>query len=107
MKMSIRFCGGIRYGDSRWDAINISWPLVLLEFSTERLTVTCNFLPSEKKILFDRSRIDAFQKYNGWISTGIQILHSQPDIPRFVVLFIWNCDHRYKFMEKWLQHNKR
>ena len=65
--------GGIRIGNSNFDAINISYPFVTFIIYSSTVEFRINFLFKIKKITIEMYDIKMIKKVNGFISNGIQI----------------------------------
>ncbi len=75
--------GGIRIGESYWQATNYSWPLVTLNASEDEIVLAMSF----KKLTLPRSEIAKISSYRGIMSDGVQIEHSSSGTPCFVVFW--------------------
>jgi hypothetical protein len=78
--------GGARIGRSYWLSMNATWPLATISISEEaiELSALC------QKRHFDKIEISGLQTYTGFISSGIQIIHTIPRYSKFVVFWSMN-----------------
>jgi len=86
--MAFSQTGGARIGKSIALSVNATWPLAKLTVKETGLTVSLLgfswFLP--------RNSIRSLRKYRGAFSTGLQIEHSIPRRPPFVVFWTLRFD---------------
>lgn len=80
----MQFTGGIRYGDTYYDAFNASWPFARLIIESEMIHLETSFF---KSFSFPKHRILALSKYSGFLSKGLRIEHEISEYPPFVVFW--------------------
>jgi hypothetical protein len=71
--------GGARVG---WK--NITWPYAILSGGCEALRLSC----FGQDYVFHKSKIEGLSKFRGMISVGLQIDHTVPLYPEFIVFWI-------------------
>lgn len=92
--------GGIRYGDSFWRAMNFTWPFVTLTASVDRLSIRVSI----GRFVFrsfdlERSQVNAIKKKRGLLSVGIEIEHSNADLPPFLLFGTFCYDELERQLE--------
>jgi hypothetical protein len=84
MSTAITQTGGVRL-----DSFNATWPFATLSATGTELRLSC----LGREYLFPRSHIRSLSRYRGIFSVGLQIEHTDPSIPQFVVfwasVFFW------------------
>ena len=89
MSTAITQTGGVRL-----DSFNATWPFATLSATGEELRLFC----LGREYLFPRSHIRSMSRYRGIFSVGLQIEHSNPSFPQFIVfwasLFFWTSGFR-------------
>jgi hypothetical protein len=71
-----------RIGGARIGFINATWPLAQLSAERNAIALRCLF-----KFTFPRHRITRLSRYRSFMSTGLQIEHTLPRCPRFMVFW--------------------
>jgi len=83
--------GGLRWGDSFWQAKNATWPLATWLVRPGMLKVDLplfDFWPVFRvHFSFTPQDVHCLRLYRGMLSRGIRIEHCQRDIPPFVVFW--------------------
>jgi hypothetical protein len=79
-----RFTGGIRYGESYYNAFNASWPFAKLTIEPDAILLNTAFF---KKFRFPKNQITTLSKYSGFFSKGLRIEHGLGDYPPFIVFW--------------------
>ncbi len=74
-------------GDARIGFINATWPLARLSADRDAIALRCLF-----KFRFPRDRVTRLSRYRGFISTGLQIEHTVPRYPGFMLFWTFNFD---------------
>jgi hypothetical protein len=74
-------------GGARIGFINATWPLALLSAQRDSIALRCLF-----KFTFPRDRITRLSRYRGFISTGLQIEHTVPRYPAFMLFWTFSFD---------------
>ena len=83
--------GGIRIGNSFFDAINITFPFVTLIIYSSIIEFRINLLFKIKIITIKICDIKIIKKVNGIFFNGVQIVHSNLDYPKYIVF--WSCKY--------------
>lgn len=69
--------GGLRVGQSYWQAVNYTWPFAQLRFNKDELEVETSIFGMFSKIhRLERISIDAISIKRGLFGSGIRIEHS-------------------------------
>jgi hypothetical protein len=76
-------------GGARIGFINATWPLAQLSADRDAIALRCLF-----KFTFPRQKIARLSRYRLFFSTGLQIEHTVPRYPRFMVF--WGSFKRLK-----------
>ncbi len=97
-----KFYLGVRYGNNKWDAVNVTWPFGLLYIQNDLLIIKCNFLFFRKEFILNRSNIISFYEHNGIISRGIIIHHNCVSVPVFIMIFSHHRKEIILFLKTWL-----
>jgi hypothetical protein len=80
--------GGLRWGDSFWQAANVTWPLATLRMNTAALEVRLGLWPVFlRRFTFTRSDVTALRPCSGIISSGVQIEHTKANYPPFILFW--------------------
>ena len=80
--------GGIRVGRSYWLSWNASIPFAKLAATETELTLS----GLGKTYAFPQGEPIKLSRYNGAFSTGLQIEHSNPNYPKFLVFWTFRFD---------------
>jgi hypothetical protein len=80
--MTLRFA---QIGGARIGFINATWPFARLSADRNAIGLRCLF-----KFRFPRDRITRLSRYRGFFSTGLQIEHTVPLYPKFMLF--WTFD---------------
>ena len=78
--------GGARLGQGFWFAINWTWPFSVLVVTPQALTLNV-FL---KQYTFPKDTLRHLMRYPGFWAMGLQLVHTCPDYPPFIVF--WTFD---------------
>src|SRR5262245_37809835 len=80
--------GGLRWGQSYWHSMNASWPFATWRLTSEALDVQVQAWPfANEQFHFSKPQLRSFRRYRGFLSFGVQIDHSRPDYPPFIVFW--------------------
>jgi hypothetical protein len=74
-------------GGARIGFINATWPFARLSADRDTMALRCLF-----KFRFPRGRITRLSRYRGLISTGLQIEHTVPLYPDFMLFWTFDFD---------------
>jgi len=74
-------------GGARIGFINATWPLARLSADRDAIALRCLF-----KFTFPRQRITRLSRYRGFTSTGLQIEHTVPRYPGFMLFWTFSFD---------------
>jgi hypothetical protein len=72
-------------GGARIGFINATWPLAQLSADRDAIALRCLF-----KFTFPRQKIARLSRYRLFFSTGLQIEHTVPRYPRFMVFWAFS-----------------
>jgi hypothetical protein len=88
-------------GGARINLMNVTYPYAELSIFRNALRLTC----LDREYVFLRGNIIALAKYRGLFSTGLNIRHSVPTYPEFIVFWvnIFGWRSRYAMLKKQLQ----
>jgi hypothetical protein len=88
-------------GGARINLMNVTYPYAELSIFRNALRLTC----LDREYVFLRGNIIALAKYRGLFSTGLNIRHSVPTYPEFIVFWvnIFGWGSRYATLKKQLQ----
>ena len=91
MHPEYRETGGLRWGESFWNAANATWPFATLTATPVgiHISMRCVGLWSEE-FDFAKSELRGITKKKGimpFISTGIVLAHQKPGYPRFILFW--------------------
>ncbi len=80
--------GGLRWGQSLWRGLNVSWPFATLRASRDDLRIEMSFLKMWRHAFqFARSDIRALRKTSGVFSVGLRVEHDRTDCPPFILFW--------------------
>jgi hypothetical protein len=74
-------------GGARIGFVNATWPLARLSADRDAIALRCLF-----KFTFPRDRIARLARYRGFVSTGLQIEHTVPRYPGFMLFWTFSFD---------------
>jgi hypothetical protein len=74
-------------GGARIGLVNATWPFARLSADRDAVALRCLF-----KFTFPRDRITRLSRYRGFISTGLQIEHTVPRYPEFMLFWTFSFD---------------
>jgi hypothetical protein len=74
-------------GGARIGFFNATWPLARLSADRDAIALRCLF-----KLTFPSNGITRLSRYRGFISTGLQIEHTVPRYPGFILFWTFNFD---------------
>lgn len=103
----LNFIGGLRYGRSEWDAINVSFPFAHFSVYDLKITIKVNFLFLQKEFLLPRADIESFALKKLTYFKGIQIIHNSENVPSFLLLMCYNTIPKYEFFTAWQLHGEK
>jgi hypothetical protein len=84
--------GGLRWGQSFWNAANASWPFASLRIAPGLIEIDLNAWPFfSNQFLFTSPEVTRLQRVNGLISSGVQIEHLQSTYPPFILFWSFDC----------------
>jgi len=89
------FCGGARIGDSRFDAINVTFPFARLEVGDRQCIIKIKFLMISKIISLKKDDIQKVEIYSGFFSSEIKFTHSDPLVPKYIVFWTFSSKKVY------------
>jgi hypothetical protein len=89
MEQEFTQTGGIRYGDSYWDATNLTTPFALLRVSRDTIILSASVLRAgDRTFTFLRSAIRRLRWKRGLFSWGLQIEHTVGEYPPFLLFWV-------------------
>ncbi len=74
-------------GGARIGFVNATWPFAQLSADRDAIALRCLF-----KFTFPRDSITKLGRYRGFTSSGLQIEHTVPRYPRFMVFWTFSFD---------------
>jgi hypothetical protein len=74
-------------GGARIGLANATWPLARLSADRDAIGLRCLF-----KFTFPRDSITRLSRYRGFTSSGLQIEHTVPRYPRFMLFWTFSFD---------------
>jgi hypothetical protein len=85
--------GGLRWGESFWQAANVTWPFASWKLSSDSLEVTLGLGPFfVRRFSFARTEVKVLRPCHGIISSGVQIEHLKANYPPFIVFWSFTVD---------------
>lgn len=81
--------GGIRCGNSYYEAFNATWPFAELLIGAEAISMRVAFY---KFFVFPRNHIQSLSEYRGFFSKGVKIEHDLAEYPPFIVFWTFELD---------------
>jgi hypothetical protein len=85
--------GGIRYGQSFWFATNCTWPFAALTVTAVQIEIGIGLGRFRMRTFtLKRSQIKSIKRKRGLFSVGIQIDHSEPEYPPFILFWTFRYD---------------
>jgi hypothetical protein len=77
-------------GGAMLNSFNVTWPFATLSVTSDSILLWC----LGREYLFPKTKIIRLRRYNGFLSTGLQIGHTEQSFPHFVVfwasIFSWS-----------------
>ena len=77
----------VQIGGARIGFFNATWPLARLSADRNAIALRCLL-----KFAFPRDRITGLSRYRGFMSTGLQIEHTVPRYPGFILFWTFSFD---------------
>jgi hypothetical protein len=74
--------GGAKIGHNSWSARNATTPFAHITVTAEEVEISI-----KASIWNEQYRFQSIKTYKGMFSTGVQIVHSRPDVPALVVFW--------------------
>ncbi len=74
-------------GGARIGFVNATWPFAQFSADRDTIALRCLF-----KFTFPRDSITKLGRYRGFTSSGLQIEHTVPRYPRFMVFWTFSFD---------------
>jgi hypothetical protein len=90
----VHFKGGVRYGVSRFDSVNYTWPFVRFEISPDELILEwkARLVWPAQRLIIPKASIKHLSKWREFFCPGLRIEHSMNEIPPWLVF--WTFDFR-------------
>jgi hypothetical protein len=80
--------GGLRWGKSLWrGSSNATWPFATLRATAQALSIAVGLGPLKRRFTFSRAEVDSVCLTRGLFSAGLQVQHSRPDYPPFILFW--------------------
>jgi len=85
--------GGIRYGTSFCTALNFTWPFATLTVTADQLVIRVALVGIwSRTFTLNRAQINSIKRKRALWSVGIEINHSIPEYPPFILF--WTFRYR-------------
>jgi hypothetical protein len=85
--------GGLRWTIATGVTVNATWPFASITVSAEQIQVTVSVLGLYRRnFAFPAHTIETVRPRWGFLSSGVQLLHSVPDYPALIVF--WTFGYR-------------
>jgi len=79
--------GGIRFGAHRWFDLYLSWPFATLDLFDDSMTIHASVVFRSWHFELHRSDIRCIRKILGMTGFGIDIEHTNPEIPALLIFW--------------------
>lgn len=92
--------GGIRLSNSILGELNITYPFVTLCVKERNLTLKWNFIFFRKEYSLRYDEIIGVKVRKGIISTGIEFVHNNNQLPNLIIFWTQRCDEVLDILEE-------
>ena len=79
--------GGLRWGQSFWNAANATWPFATLQIGRDGIELRMILWPFSQRFTLKRHEVECLKTRRGLFSFGVQVEHRKREYPPFILFW--------------------